>query len=196
MTSPNAEVDYPPKLSNLQANAHLLANILLILPLSSFLAFPIYVELYNIPYLGVFPLVLIALNNAFSAPRIWIVDAGYLLKFVNEPAWDINLAPTNSPTIDVKFGAIVYILLVKYSNNLCLNEINLFIFNVKFLILNTSKSFNSIPIDIFADSIISLHFSSSPTNLFKLSTNSSWSWSFNSNSFSLVSNYDTKPIII
>ena len=46
------------------------------------------------PYLGVADLVFKALNNAFSAPRIYIVDAGYLAKLVKLPAYDINLAPT------------------------------------------------------------------------------------------------------
>ena len=34
------------------------------------------------------------LNNAFSAPRICTVEAGYLAKFVRLPAWDIKRAPT------------------------------------------------------------------------------------------------------
>ena len=34
------------------------------------------------------------LNNAFSAPSICTVDAGYLAKFVKEPACDIKRAPT------------------------------------------------------------------------------------------------------
>lgn len=38
------------------------------------------------PYLGVLPLVFRALKSAFSAPRIWTVDAGYLAKLVKEPA--------------------------------------------------------------------------------------------------------------
>lgn len=38
------------------------------------------------PYLGVLPLVFRALNSAFSAPRIWTVEAGYLAKLVKEPA--------------------------------------------------------------------------------------------------------------
>ena len=34
------------------------------------------------------------LNNAFSAPKIWTVDAGYLAKLVRLPAWEMSLAPT------------------------------------------------------------------------------------------------------
>lgn len=37
------------------------------------------------PYLGVLPLVLRARKSAFSAPRIWTVEAGYLAKLVREP---------------------------------------------------------------------------------------------------------------
>lgn len=40
-----------------------------------------------------------ALNKAFSAPKIYTVEAGNLAKFTKEPAWDTNLAPTNSPNI-------------------------------------------------------------------------------------------------
>ncbi len=38
------------------------------------------------PYFGVLPRVLSARKSAFSAPRIWTVDAGYLAREVNEPA--------------------------------------------------------------------------------------------------------------
>jgi hypothetical protein len=37
------------------------------------------------PYLGVLPLVLSARKSAFSAPRIWTVEAGYLARFVSDP---------------------------------------------------------------------------------------------------------------
>jgi len=70
MTSPNAELVVVLKLSSLTANAHLLATMRDILPLSSFFALPIYDELKSIPYFGVLPLVLSALKSAFSAPKI------------------------------------------------------------------------------------------------------------------------------
>jgi hypothetical protein len=35
--------------------------------------------------LGVLPLVLRARKRAFSAPRIWTVEAGYLAKLVKDP---------------------------------------------------------------------------------------------------------------
>jgi len=41
---------------------------------------------YNKPYLGVLPLVLRALNKAFSAPKIYTVEAGYLAKLTKLPA--------------------------------------------------------------------------------------------------------------
>lgn len=50
--------------------AHLLAKYLEILPLFLTPALPMKVELKIKPYLGVFPLVLRALNKAFSAPKI------------------------------------------------------------------------------------------------------------------------------
>jgi len=43
------------------------------------------VELNMSPYLGVLPFVFKALNKAFSAPNIYIVDAGYLAKLIKLP---------------------------------------------------------------------------------------------------------------
>jgi len=40
------------------------------------------------------PFVLSARNRAFSAPRIWMVEAGYLARFVRLPAFEIRRAPT------------------------------------------------------------------------------------------------------
>ena len=74
--------------------AHLLARNLEILPLSFWLALEMNEELYRSPYLGVFPFVLRALKRAFSAPRIWMVDAGYLAREVKLPALEMSLAPT------------------------------------------------------------------------------------------------------
>ena len=59
-----------------------------------------------------------ALKSAFSAPKIWTVEAGHLARLTNEPAWQINLAPTNYPTTAVKLGAKACILFFKYSERL------------------------------------------------------------------------------
>lgn len=67
------------------------------------------------PYLGVFFLDLRALNKAFSAPKIYIVEAGSLARFIKLPAWEISLAATNSPTSIVRFGATAAILFLRYS---------------------------------------------------------------------------------
>lgn len=61
-----------------------------------------------------FPLVFKALKRAFSAPKIWIVEAGYLAKVVKDPAWEINLAATFSPIKLVRLGATRLILSVRY----------------------------------------------------------------------------------
>jgi len=83
------------------------------LPLCYFGAFPI-IPAWNInPYFGVFPFFLSALNNAFYAPKIWIVDAGNLLKFTKLPAWEISLAPTFSPATYETFGQTAFILFFK-----------------------------------------------------------------------------------
>lgn len=70
----------------LEAILHLLAKYLEMRPLFFCLALPMKEEWKMRPYLGVLPLVFRALKRAFSAPRICTVDAGYLAKFVKEPA--------------------------------------------------------------------------------------------------------------
>merc|ERR1719370_912660 len=94
----------------LLAMLHLLARYLEILPLFLAPARPIK-ELWKIrPYFGVFPLVLRALNRAFSAPRIWTVLAGHLAKLVKLPACEIRRAPTVSPMSTARLGATTDIL--------------------------------------------------------------------------------------
>lgn len=104
-----------PKASHLTHREHFAANALETFP---FIFEGVAVTNWAwkiIPYLGVLCLVLIALNNAFSAPKIWMVEAGHLAKFTKLPAWLINLAPTSYPTTAVKFGAKACILFLRYS---------------------------------------------------------------------------------
>ena len=70
----------------LEAILHLLAKYLEMRPLFFCLALPMKEEWKMSPYFGVLPLVFRARKRAFSAPRICTVDAGYLAKFVKEPA--------------------------------------------------------------------------------------------------------------
>ena len=58
-----------------------------------------------IPYFGVLLRVFRARNRAFSAPRIWIVDAGHLARFTNEPECEMRRAPTISPISADRLGA-------------------------------------------------------------------------------------------
>lgn len=103
------------KWSNLAAIAHLLARYLEILPLFFPLALPINEVLNNNPYFGVFVFCFNALNKAFSAPKICIVDAGYLAKVLKDPECAISLAATFYPIKVVKFGETISILFFKYS---------------------------------------------------------------------------------
>ena len=75
------------------------------LPLFFWLARPMKVELKMRPYLGVLPFVFSARNSAFSAPKICTVEAGYLAKFVSEPACEMSRAPTMSPMSAPRLGA-------------------------------------------------------------------------------------------
>ena len=59
-------------------------------PLLRSFALPMKEEWKMRPYLGVLPLVFRALNRAFSAPRICTVLAGYLAKFVKDPAGQVS----------------------------------------------------------------------------------------------------------
>ena len=74
-------------------------------PLFRACALPMNEEWKIKPYLGVLPLVLSARKSAFSAPRICTVDAGYLARFVKEPACEIRRAPTMSPIKAPRLGA-------------------------------------------------------------------------------------------
>jgi len=72
------------------------------LPSSFFLSLPFLSLRGNAPYL----------KRAFSAPRIWTVEAGNLAKLVRLPACEMRRAPTRMPTRAVKFGATLVILVV------------------------------------------------------------------------------------
>ena len=90
--SPKIVFGVSEKASILDAIEHLLAKNREIRPLFLAVARPINVEWNSRPYLGVFPFVFRARKRAFSAPRIWTVDAGYFANFVSEPAWlNMNL---------------------------------------------------------------------------------------------------------
>lgn len=103
------------KWSNLAAMAHLLARYLEILPLFLPIARPMNEVLKSKPYLGVFVFCFKALNKAFSAPKIWIVEAGYLARVLKDPECAINLAATFSPIKLVKLGETFSILSLRYS---------------------------------------------------------------------------------
>ena len=107
--------------SSLAAIAHLLARYLEILPLFFPVALPMKVVLYRRPYLGVFVFFFKALNKAFSAPRIWMVEAGYLDKVLKAPEWAISLAATVSPMRLVRLGETIDILSLRYS---CISVLN------------------------------------------------------------------------
>ena len=121
------------------------------------------VELKMRPYFGVLPLVFKALNRAFSAPNIYIVEAGYLERLVRPPAWEINLEPTISPINAARFGATAFILCFKYSERDSLKLMSSTHLSENLLIWRQSLSFMSYPIEILAASIICWAFSSSRT---------------------------------
>lgn len=85
--SPNTDVAASINASMRVAMEHLLAKYREMRPLLRCLARPMKEEWKMSPYLGVLPFVFSALNSAFSAPRIWTVDAGAFARFVRDPAF-------------------------------------------------------------------------------------------------------------
>lgn len=73
---------------------HFAAKALETLPLIFVGADPTSWAWKMIPYLGVLCLVLMALNKAFYAPRIWTVEAGHFARLTKLPAWQMSRAPT------------------------------------------------------------------------------------------------------
>lgn len=87
--------------------------------------------------MGVFPRVFKARKRAFSAPKIWTVEAGNLARFVKEPAWEMSLAATVSPNRVVRLGAIVFILDWRYVRRLLIVDNK---FNKRYCSKNTPRT--------------------------------------------------------
>jgi hypothetical protein len=56
-----------------------------------------------------------ARKSAFSAPWLCTVAAGCLAWFMSEPACAMSRAPTSSPTMVVRFGAMLFMRFARYS---------------------------------------------------------------------------------
>jgi len=102
------------------------------------------------PYLGVSCLVLRARNRAFSAPRIWTVDAGCLASDTSEPAWAMRRAPTSSPTRAVRLGAMAAMRLRKYSYSSVRYWVIEMTWSARRWMWSRSESEISVPIDTAA----------------------------------------------
>merc|ERR1719440_294862 len=94
---------------------HLFARYLEIRPLFFCWARPMNEEWKIKPYLGVLPFVFRARKRAFSAPKIWTVEAGYFARLMRLPAWEIRRAPMISPIRAERLGATRSILALRYS---------------------------------------------------------------------------------
>lgn len=100
-----------------------------------------------------FPLVFKALNKAFSAPKIYTVEAGYFTKLVRPPAWEISLAPTFSPIKAVRLGATLSILSLRYPAISFLKANYLDTLEANYLIFTSSNSVISDPMELLEASI-------------------------------------------
>ena len=160
--SPNLFVGFTKKWSSLAAIAHLLARYLEIFPLFFPMARPIKEVLKRSPYFGVLLFYFKALNKAFSAPKIWIVEAGYLAKVLKDPEWAISLAAIFSPISSVRLGETIYILFFRYPWIYFLNS-NIFkVFSQSSFKHWMSNSLISCPIEFLQFSITFSAISASP----------------------------------
>merc|ERR1719199_568592 len=101
---------------------HLFARYREIRPLFFCCARPMNEEWKIKPYFGVLPLVFSARKRAFSAPRIWTVDAGYFARLMRLPACEMSRAPIISPIRAERLGATRSILVLRYSCKVFLME--------------------------------------------------------------------------
>mmetsp|Transcript_25193 Transcript_25193/g.57157 ORF Transcript_25193/g.57157 Transcript_25193/m.57157 type:complete len:285 (+) Transcript_25193:516-1370(+) len=145
-----------------EANEHLFARYREMRPLFFCCARPMKVEWNIRPYFGVLPLVLSARKSAFSAPRIWTVEAGYLARLVRLPACEMSLAPMVSPTRELRFGATKSIFAFRYACNVFRMFASLTTSWAKWSMLCMSISTMSWPMDIFIAFAISSATSSEP----------------------------------
>ena len=152
------------KWSSLAAIAHLLAKNREIFPLFLPMARPIKEVLKRSPYLGVFVFYFKALNKAFSAPKIWMVEAGYLAKVLKEPEWAISLAAIDYPMRLVRFGDTISIRSLRYSWISFLNSNILKVFTHNYWRQVISNSLIYWPIEFNEDSITFSAISPSRTN--------------------------------
>mmetsp|Transcript_22054 Transcript_22054/g.86720 ORF Transcript_22054/g.86720 Transcript_22054/m.86720 type:complete len:231 (+) Transcript_22054:480-1172(+) len=156
-----------------EASEHLFARHLEMRPLSRAAALPMKVAWKMIPYLGVLLFVFKARKRAFSAPRIWTVEAGYLARLVRLPACAIRRAATSSPIRAARLGATTAILRTRYVCRRWRYSPRLTTRFAKALTFSMSKSEISVPIDVRAASTTSLASASSPRSSSSPSTASS-----------------------
>mmetsp|Transcript_56389 Transcript_56389/g.114898 ORF Transcript_56389/g.114898 Transcript_56389/m.114898 type:complete len:228 (+) Transcript_56389:1230-1913(+) len=142
-----------PRASTRTASAVLAARTREILPLFLGLAWPTRLAWYSRPYLGVSCLVLRARNSAFSAPRIWTVLAGCFARLSRLPACAMRRAPTSSPTITVRFGAMAFMRCWRYSNSLARYSDRLITWSASWLMFSRSTSLMSVPMEMTAVSL-------------------------------------------
>mmetsp|Transcript_6368 Transcript_6368/g.14143 ORF Transcript_6368/g.14143 Transcript_6368/m.14143 type:complete len:249 (-) Transcript_6368:399-1145(-) len=145
-------------------SAHLAASTREILPLCLGCACPTSDAWYINPYFGVSCFALSARKSAFSAPRICTVEAGCFARFISDPACAISLAPTSSPTMIERLGAIACILFFRYSQSCVRYSLSSITCVHSMSTFAMSSSLTSVPIEISAASFISFSTSSASTS--------------------------------
>mmetsp|Transcript_47520 Transcript_47520/g.117684 ORF Transcript_47520/g.117684 Transcript_47520/m.117684 type:complete len:207 (-) Transcript_47520:577-1197(-) len=161
---PTVASEVSPSASTRMESAHLAASTREIFPLCFGCAWPTREAWYINPYLGVSCFALSARKRAFSAPRICTVDAGCFARFISEPACAMRRAPTSSPTITDKLGAIACIRFLRYSHSCVRYSLNSITCVQSISTFSMSSSLTSVPIEISAASFISASTSSASTS--------------------------------
>mmetsp|Transcript_98451 Transcript_98451/g.256517 ORF Transcript_98451/g.256517 Transcript_98451/m.256517 type:complete len:307 (-) Transcript_98451:258-1178(-) len=102
------------------------------------------------PYLGVDFFVFRALKRAFSAPRIWTVLDGCFARLISDPACEISRAPTSSPTMWVRLGAMAFMRSLRYSARDPLYSVSSTTRSASVWMLVRSSAVISVPMEVSA----------------------------------------------
>mmetsp|Transcript_76637 Transcript_76637/g.216737 ORF Transcript_76637/g.216737 Transcript_76637/m.216737 type:complete len:317 (-) Transcript_76637:190-1140(-) len=117
------------------------------------------------PYFGVCFFVFSARNSAFSAPRIWTVLDGCFARLMSEPAWEMSRAPTSSPTMYVRFGAMALMRSFKYSASDARYSVSSITRSHSMRMFVRSSSVISVPMEVSAAALTSAAISSGTPTL-------------------------------
>lgn len=89
-----------------------------------------------------------------------MVEAGFFINSVRLPAWEINRAPTRSPTNAVRLGAMARIRLERYEESSLRYSVKPTTWSARMLMCSRSSDVISVPIDTSAAALMASSISS------------------------------------